>query len=128
MSRTKIPDKVKLELWTKSAGRCQFRGCNELLNRDGKTYAQMNRAYIAHIVADSPGGVRGDEELSPKLAKEFSNLMLLCDAHHRLIDNPSNENIYTVELLKTYKKEHEERIEYLTGINVFVDSWEHCYG
>ena len=117
MSKTKIPDKVKLKLWTKSGGRCQFQGCNEPLYRDDKTYAQMNRAYIAHIVADSPGGVRGDENLSPKLAKEFSNLMLLCDAHHRMIDDTSNGNKYTVELLQTFKKEHEERIEYLTGID-----------
>ncbi|MEY2831679.1 MAG: hypothetical protein RLZZ574_937 [Cyanobacteriota bacterium] len=117
MSKTSIPAQVKLKLWIKSGGRCQFRGCKKLLYQDDLTQIQMNRAYIAHIVADSPGGVRGDEELSPKLAKEFSNLMLLCDAHHRLIDDPSNEDTYTLELLQTYKKEHEERIEYLTGID-----------
>jgi hypothetical protein len=116
MSKTSIPADIKLKLWMRSGGRCQFRGCNELLYQDDLTQTKMNRAYIAHIVADSPGGVRGDEELSPKLAKEFSNLMLLCDAHHRLIDDKSNEDTYTVELLQTYKKEHEERIEYLTGI------------
>lgn len=117
MSKTNIPGQVKLKLWIKSGGRCQFRGCNEPLYQDNLTQAQMNRAYIAHIVADSPGGVRGDEKLSPELAQEFSNLMLLCDAHHRMIDDPSNEDTYTVELLKSYKKEHEERIEYLTSID-----------
>lgn len=117
MSKTSIPAQVKLKLWIKSGGRCQFRGCNKLLYRDDLTKIERNSSYFAHIVADSPGGVRGDEELSPKLAKEFSNLMLLCDTHHRIIDDPSNEDIYTVELLKTYKKEHEERIEYLTGID-----------
>ncbi|MDJ0902480.1 MAG: SAVED domain-containing protein [Xenococcus sp. MO_188.B8] len=117
MSKTSIPAKVKLKLWIKSGGRCQFRGCNEQLYRDDLTQAKMNKAYIAHIVADSPDGVRGDKKLSPKLAKEFSNLMLLCDAHHRLIDNPSHGHIYTVEQLQTYKKEHEDRIEYLTGID-----------
>ncbi|MEL6912042.1 MAG: SAVED domain-containing protein [Cyanobacteria bacterium J06598_4] len=122
MARPKISDKVRLKLWTKSAGRCQFRGCNEPLYRDDKTYAQMNRAYIAHIVAHSPDGPRGDEKLSPQLDKEFSNLMLLCDAHHRLIDDPSNEDTYSVELLKTYKKEHEDRIEYLTSIDVSYKS------
>lgn len=117
MSKTSIPAQVKLKLWIKSGGRCQFRGCNKPLYRDDLTQAKMNKAYIAHIVADSPGGVRGDEKLSPKLAQEFSNLMLLCDAHHRLIDNPSHGHIYTVEQLQAYKKEHEERIEYLTGID-----------
>lgn len=117
MSKTSIPAQVKLKLWIKSGGRCQFRGCNEPLYRDNLTQTQMNRAYIAHIVADSPDGPRGDEKLSQSLAKEFSNLLLLCDAHHRLIDDKSKEDIYTVELLTTYKKEHEERIEYLTGID-----------
>jgi hypothetical protein len=116
MSKTSIPAHIKLKLWMRSGGRCQFRGCNELLYRDDLTQTKMNRAYIAHIIADSPNGVRGDKILSPQLAQEFSNLMLLCDAHHRLIDAKSNEDIYTVEVLKTYKKEHEERIEYLTGI------------
>jgi SMODS-associated and fused to various effectors sensor domain len=117
MSKTTIPPKVKLKLWLKSGGRCQFCGCNELLYRDNLTKTYMNRSYIAHIVADSPGGTRGDAILSPQLAKEFSNLMLLCDPHHRLIDDKSQVDIYTVDLLKMYKREHEERIEYLTGID-----------
>lgn len=117
MSRTSIPQDVKLKLWLKSGGRCQFCGCNEILYRDELTQSQMNKAYIAHIVADSPDGPRGDKILSPQLAKEFSNLMLLCDPHHRLIDDKSKVDTYTVDLLMTYKREHEERIEYLTGID-----------
>ena len=117
MSRTSIPQDVKLKLWLKSGGRCQFCGCNEILYRDDLTQAHMNRSYIAHIIADSPDGPRGDVILSPQLAKEFSNLMLLCDSHHRLIDDKSKVDIYTVDLLSTYKREHEERIEYLTGID-----------
>lgn len=117
MSRTSIPQDVKLKLWLKSGGRCQFRGCNKLLYRDDLTQQKMNRSYIAHIIADSPDGPRGDAVLSPKLAKEFSNLMLLCDTHHRLIDDKSKEHEYFDKLLQEYKREHEERIEYLTGIN-----------
>lgn len=117
MSKTSIPVPVRLKLWIKSGGRCQFRGCNKLLYRDDLTQTERNSSYFAHIVADSPGGVRGDKILSPELAQEFSNLMLLCDTHHRMIDDTSNGNKYTVELLQTYKKEHEERIEYLTGID-----------
>lgn len=117
MSKTTIPQKVALKLWIRSGGRCQFCGCNEILYRDELTQTQMNKAYIAHIVADRPGGERGDEILSPQLAKDFNNLMLLCDAHHRLIDDKLNAETYTVELLQIYKRDHEERIEYLTGIN-----------
>ncbi len=118
MSKTSIPQNVKLKLWLKSGGRCQFCGCNRILYRDDLlTQREMNNAYIAHIISDSPDGPRGDAILSPKLAKEFSNLMLLCDTHHRSIDDKSQEATYTIELLRGYKKNHEERIEFLTGIN-----------
>lgn len=86
MSKTSIPEKIKTQLWTLSAGRCEYRGCNKPLWKDELSMAKMNNAYIAHIVADSTDGPRGDAKRSPLLAKSFSNLMLMCDAHHRLID------------------------------------------
>jgi hypothetical protein len=86
MSKTSIPEKIKTQLWTLSAGRCEYRGCNKPLWKDELSMAKMNNAYIAHIVADSPDGPRGNKKRSPILAKSFSNLMLMCDAHHRLID------------------------------------------
>ncbi|MEN8221233.1 MAG: SAVED domain-containing protein [Pseudomonadota bacterium] len=76
----------------------------------------MNRAYIAHIIADSPEGPRGDATLSHNISKEFDNLMLLCDTHHRLIDKKEVDG-HPVELLKAFKEEHEKRIELLTSIN-----------
>lgn len=116
MSSSSIPDKVKLKLWVAAGGRCQYPGCNIALYRDDVTLAEMNRSYIAHIVADSPGGPRGDKELSPKLAKEFSNLMLLCDTHHRLIDREDVAG-HPVEHLERFKKDHEERIDHVTGLD-----------
>lgn len=41
--------------------------------------------------------------------------MLLCDAHHRLIDRDDVDG-HPVELLRRYKVEHEERIERQTGM------------
>ena len=49
-----------------------------------------NNAYVAHIIAAAPGGERGDPELSYKLSDDTENLMLLCDGHHREIDDPAN--------------------------------------
>ncbi len=76
---------------------------------------EFNTAYIAHIIADKPSGPRGDIKLSKKMAKEINNLMLLCDDHHRLIDKEKIDE-HPVELLRKYKKEHEDRIERVTGI------------
>lgn len=115
MSKTTIPPRTVSQLWVRAGGRCEYTGCNELLYRDELTQAAMNRAYVAHIVADEAGGPRGDAVLSPKLAKEFSNLMLLCDPHHRLIDTVDVPG-HPVELLQRAKQDHEDRIELVTSI------------
>ncbi|MGB5989292.1 MAG: SAVED domain-containing protein [Marinifilaceae bacterium] len=115
MSKTTIPPKVKTQLWTLSGGRCEYRGCNKALWRDDLTMANMNKAYLAHIVADSEGGPRGDKNRSPLLAKDFNNIMFLCDEHHRLIDK---EDVigHPESLLIEMKQEHEKRIELLTSL------------
>ncbi|MNQ35756.1 hypothetical protein D3C85_492570 [compost metagenome] len=115
MSKTQIPASVKNQLLIKSGGRCEYRGCNTSLYHDIVTKRNFNVAYIAHIVADVPGGPRGDVKRSPILAKELSNLLLLCTAHHRLIDTVDVTG-HTELLLLEMKKEHEDRIERVTAI------------
>lgn len=116
--RPNIPTNIKTKLWLASGGRCQFEGCNQALWRDDLTYTKMNRSYIAHIYGFAEGSARYDEALSPKLEKDFSNLMLLCDTHHRLIDNQKTKGDFPAERLIKMKSDHEERIEYLTGITI----------
>ena len=115
MSKTKIPEKIKTQLWTLSGGRCEYAGCNKALWRDDLTMGKMNKAYLAHIIADSIDGPRGDEERSEILAKDFNNLMLMCDEHHRLIDKEDIDG-HPEDLLIQMKKEHEKRIELLTSL------------
>jgi hypothetical protein len=115
MSVTSIPASVRNRLWGKAGGRCQFEGCNTPLWLDALTQAEFNTAYIAHIIADNPAGPRGDQELSEKLAADLSNLMLMCDEHHRLIDKIDVVD-YPVDRLKKMKRKHEARIELLTSI------------
>ncbi|TDO05396.1 SAVED domain-containing protein [Sunxiuqinia elliptica] len=115
--RPSIPVDVKTQLWTFSAGRCQFDNCNKPLWRHDVTMDKMNKAYIAHIYAYSPEGPRYDPVLSPKLETDFSNLMLVCDECHRLFDDKSKVEEYAAERLIQMKKEHEERIKLLTDIN-----------
>ena len=96
----------------KSAGICEFRGCNERLFYDNVTTAKFNAAYVAHIIASDPGGPRGHKELSQKLSDKLENLMLMCDKHHTLIDDPSTGGKnFPAELLQDMKREHEENIE-----------------
>ena len=113
--RPAIPENVKRELWIKSGGRCEFRGCNKYLYKDGVTKQPKNLANIAHIVSWTSTGPRGNQN-SEKLATDISNLMLTCSEHNNLIDDPQYVDMYPVELLQQYKREHEERIYRVTGM------------
>jgi hypothetical protein len=127
MSVSTIPPDVRYRIWGKAAGRCQYRGCNTPLWIDGLTKAEFNRAYLAHIIADKPRGPRGDVTLSPLLGKEISNIMLLCDAHHRLIDIKDVDG-HPVKLLQEMKKEHEQRIELITEMDMDRESHVVLFG
>jgi hypothetical protein len=117
MSKTSIPPKVATALWAKAAGRCQFRGCNRLLIGDliaGKKTGKFG--YIAHIVADEPGGPRGDAVRSKQLAQDIDNLMLMCPTHHKAIDVEYLAD-YSESVLLVMKAEHEDRIEIVTDMD-----------
>ena len=126
-NRPDIPEKTIVKLWLLSGGRCQYDGCNTPLWRDELTLSDMNSAYIAHIIDVNPQTHRYDKELSPKLTKDLSNLMLLCDTHHRLIDR-EGEKDHPVERLQKMKKIHEERIELVTSIRPEKKSHILLYG
>lgn len=126
MSVTSISDKNKNLLWAVSAGRCEYAGCNKVLHTDILTNKKCNSAYIAHIVGDEPTGPRGDVERSKLLANDISNLMLLCDTHHRMVD--ADEITYTESYLLEMKRQHEERIKRITNIGCNMSSEVILYG
>lgn len=118
MSKTSVGEKTQRALWAKAAGRCEFRGCNEL--QVGELLAGREDTifgFVAHIIADSERGPRGDPVFSPKLANDLSNLMLLCGRHHRLVD-VEMPDAYSTELLTQMKIEHELRVEINSSIDV----------
>lgn len=117
MAKTTIPQKVQSALWARAAGRCQYRGCNHDLVGDliaGNQDALFG--FIAHIVADSANGPRGDPVRSPDLAKSLVNLMLMCAVHHKLIDVDALAD-HPEPLLLAMKAEHEARVALLAGID-----------
>ena len=102
-------------LWAISGGRCEYDGCNKILHTDILTKKRYNSAYIAHIVAQKPDGPRGDTIRSKTLMDNIDNLMLLCDAHHTLIDTFDVAGHPEARLL-VMKRKHEERIRRVTSI------------
>ena len=114
--RPHIPRATQDLLWLRAGGRCEFRGCNELLYEDSVTTDPINEANIAHIISWTENGPRGDKELSSKLATNIENLMLMCPDHNHLIDSRENIGRYTVSVLQEMKREHERLIRELTGL------------
>lgn len=111
-----VTDKIRLILWTRAAGRCQYEGCNKPLLGDLISGAEsLNTAYVAHIVAREPEGPRGDPVRSPQLANDIENVMLMCDTHHRLIDREAVEEHPEIRLI-AMKKAHETRISSVTDV------------
>lgn len=101
-------------IWARGAGRCYI--CNADLIGDLATGAvDANFGFIAHIVADSPTGPRGDRERSHALADDPSNLMLLCHPHHKAVDVDQVDD-FTEERLLEIKQLHEARIAVQTAI------------
>lgn len=115
VGRSAINRTVEVCLFARTAGRCEFRDCNRLLVEHHVVQKPGNFAEKAHIVAYSDGGPRAEAGKSAKELNQLENLMLLCPTCHKLIDD--HPDIYTVSLLRTYKAEHEERIEHVTGMS-----------
>ena len=74
------------EVYMDSHGRCMFEGCGANLLTDETTGYDGNYSYLAHNVASSENGPRGIKAISEELSDEASNILLLCDKHHRLVD------------------------------------------
>ncbi len=105
--RTPAPLTVAM-LFAKAAGRCQFEGCNKSVLSDELTLKEYNKSNVAHIIASSSRGARGDVVRSHQLSDELSNLMLLCPEHHKEIDDFPHE--FPEEMLLEMKRKHEEAI------------------
>lgn len=103
-------------LWGKSAGRCEFAGCNKPLWKSSVTQESVNVAQKAHIYSFSARGSRGNEGIPKDELNDISNLMLVCHECHQKLDGPHGSIRYAATLLRIMKKEHEERVERVTWI------------
>lgn len=97
-----VKSKTAQKVFMASAWRCQFDGCGEDLSAHFATDEHANYSYLAHIVASSVDGPRGDAAQSPLLADDAENIMLLCDKCHRLIDRVAPA-FYTTEKLRAMR-------------------------
>lgn len=99
------PSTIK-RLFLLSCNQCANPDCdNSLEARDEKTII----AKICHIEAASSKGPRYNTNMTDDERRDYDNLILLCDECHSIIDNKDNENKYPVDLLKQWKRDHENK-------------------
>ena len=124
MSRRKKQGKIKtkgdkkrddftqatIDILSKRAGyRCSVPGCPKLtIGPAADPNKAFNQGTAAHIIAASPDGPRADPNATPEMRKSIENGIWCCANHGRLID--SDEKRYPVEVLRQWKKDHEDAI------------------
>ena len=87
-------------LFARSGNQCAFPGCTHaLFNLKNDFIGQ-----VCHIEAALSGGPRYNETQTDEGRRAYSNLLLLCYAHHVEIDRNSE---FTVERLQNIKQRHE---------------------
>lgn len=97
-------DADRKRLWGRSGSRCAI--CNgELTELDGLDTIVGDEA---HIRSPKPGGPRHDRTYAIADLNQYSNLILLCKQHHKLVDD--NCDVFTVDLLEKLKTQHEARV------------------
>jgi hypothetical protein len=101
-----------------SGNQCAEPSClKNLIAEDGQSIISK----ICHIEAASKNGPRWNTNMTDDERRDFSNLILLCDEHHTIIDNKDNELKFPVLLLKKWKTEHEAKIlKLISGSGVLV--------
>jgi len=109
-----IPPREQRILLQKSGNRCAFPHCRRVLTaEDSPPDRVVILGEIAHIVAESPDGPRGDSPMSLAERNTYENLILLCNVHHQQIDD--QPQTYTIERLQQIKQDHEAWVEKTLG-------------
>jgi hypothetical protein len=94
------------KLFALTGNKCAFPGC-ELPVFD--TEHKVLTGEVCHIKAQSPDGPRYDANQTDAERNAFENLVVMCSIHHKIIDDKSTLDQFTVEALTKIKTNHERR-------------------
>lgn len=108
ISRRNVGNLQVLQLYVAAGGRCEFPGCPNYLLSHPLTKRGLNHGEVAHIVAFSRKGPRGNISKRPAHINSVDNLMLLCGSCHKLVDQRRTE--FPIQLLRKYKAQHEAQV------------------
>ena len=107
----KLTDRDRKLLWTKAGNRCSYRFgaeiCGQPLSLEGPTRAVVV-GEECHIVGEKSGSARFLENFADR--ETYSNAILLCGTHHKLIDDKETRDAYPPELVRAMKLAHEQAV------------------
>ena len=104
-----LSTKDRKHLWSAAAGICSYHHNGEscekaLFTKNGEM--DTNIGQECHIIGEKPAAARYQEEYKEK--ETYDNAILLCNDHHKLVDD--NPELYTPIVLRQMKTEHEQII------------------
>lgn len=111
--------KTRLLVWTQCGGRCAFAGCGKALVLDAGDGDLSLLGQMAHIVAKKRQGPRGRDPLDDEDRRDAANFILLCPAHHKVVDDHPRR--FPVPVLRRMKKEHEMRFAPVDPVQIVQD-------
>lgn len=101
-----ISERTAKILWGRAGAVCSFPDCRQQLVVDGSSGDPAAViGQMAHIVADSPDGPRGQYPVQGGDRDGVENLLLLCPKHHAVIDKQPAQ--YAPSVLYELKQRHE---------------------
>lgn len=113
-NRPAVSDNDRIKVWAAAAGRCTF--CNRRVLESEDLGELVPIGELAHAVGWSDTSPRGASDLSREERAAAENLLLLCRNCHKPADAKGVVGRYTVEVLLQRKREHEDRVRFLTEI------------
>lgn len=97
-------------LWVRAGGHCSRPACqNDLIVDASGSDRVEHLGEMAHRIARSDSGPRGDPDLPPEERDNYENLILLCPTCHALIDK--QPDTYDLERLTQWKEQHEATVK-----------------
>lgn len=118
-NRLPVTNPTTRALYLYSGNQCGFPNCSSALLLDDGTWD----CNVAHIYGVQENAARGQHNLTSEELRAPENLLLVCQKHHKVLDNKQNESKYTVKRMQEIKSNHEQRFrEAFSGLERIVDT------